>query len=219
MERSRLGIVIPAYNEAATIASVVQGVKDLGQPIVVNDNSSDETAELAGNAGAVVVSHEQNKGYDQALDSGFQQAEKIGCEYVVTMDADGQHDPSILGIYINEMDNGTDMVLGVRDRRQRIAEHVFAWIAGLLWGIDDPLCGMKGYRMDVYRKLGHFDSYGSIGTELAIYGVRSGYSFVQVPVATRDRRGESRFGRAIKGNYLILRAAMLSFFLIRPVKA
>ena len=89
----------------------------------------------------------------------------------------------------------------------------------MLWGIDDPLCGMKGYRMDVYRKLGHFDSYGSIGTELAIYGVRSGYSFVQVPVATRDRTGESRFGRAIKGNYLILRAAMLSFFLIRPVKA
>lgn len=219
MERSRLGIVIPAYNEAATIASVIDGVKEIGQPIVVDDNSSDDTATLAIQAGAVVVSHEVNRGYDQALDTGFQKADLIGCQYVVTMDADGQHEPRILQEYTSNMDCGAELVLGVRDRRQRISEHMFAWLTKMFWGIDDPLCGMKGYNLDIYRKLGHFDSYGSIGTELAIFGVRSGYEFVQVPVATRSREGESRFGKFIRANYMILRAAILSFFYIRPFKA
>ena len=219
MERSKLGIVIPAYNEAATIAEVIDGVNQLGLPIVVNDNSSDNTGEIAISAGAIVVTHDVNGGYDKALDSGFHKADLIGCEFVVTMDADGQHEPEVLREYIKWLENGADMVLGIRDTRQRFSESIFAWLARILWGIHDPLCGMKGYSIDVYRKLGHFDSYRSIGTELAIFGVRSGYSFEQVPVATKARDGESRFGTFIRANYLILRAAFLSFFLIHPSKA
>lgn len=216
MERSKLGIVIPAYNEAASIAVVIRGVSNLGQPIVVNDNSTDNTGIIAKEAGAIVVTHEVNGGYDRALDSGFQQAELSGCEFVITMDADGQHEPAMLQEYIDRLDSGVDLVLGIRDNRQRFSEHLFAWLTRIQWGIHDPLCGMKGYSMDIYRKLGYFDSYGSIGTQLAIFGVRSGYSFEQVHVVTRERLGESRFGKFIRANYLILRAALLSIFLTHP---
>jgi glycosyltransferase involved in cell wall biosynthesis len=216
VDRSELAIVIPAYNEEAAIARVVSGISKLGKAIVVDDCSEDGTALAAERAGATVVRHERNMGYDGALDSGFRQAEKLQFRYAVTMDADGQHAPSQLSAFVERLDQGFSLVLGVRDRRQRFSEHLFAWTTRLLYGIHDPLCGMKGYSMDVYRSLGHFDSYGSIGTELALYAVRQGFRFCELPVATRPRQGASRFGQFLRGNYLILRALLLGLLRTRP---
>ncbi len=206
MDRSRVAIVIPAFNEAATIADVVTKACSYGMPVVVDDGSSDNTSELAVNAGAVAVRHARNLGYDSALNSGFNRAVQLGCAYIVTMDADGQHDPLLLVSFLNALDQGADVVIGVRDRRQRLGEVLFAWIAKWKWGIDDPLCGMKAYRAIVFSELGHFDSYGSIGTELAIFAVRRGSRIVQLPVKTRDRADQPRFGRRFAANRRILRA-------------
>ena len=204
MGRHRLGVVVPAFNEANTITSVVEAVCRYGVPIVVDDGSSDETAKLAAISGATVVSHGVNKGYDKALESGIVKADEIGCEFVVTIDADGQHDPESLHRYLELLDAGADVVIGIRDKRQRFAEHVFAWVARVKWGICDPLCGMKGYRIDVYRKLGHFDSYGSVGTELAIFAAKRGMKIAQLPVKTCDREDAPRFGSRFSANRRIL---------------
>lgn len=210
MDRSGLGIVIPALNEAASIGPVVAQAARFGLPIVVDDGSSDDTGAIAANAGAQVVRHDRNRGYDRALDSGFARAASLGCETIVTMDADGQHNPELLQQFIGALDRGADVVIGVRDRRQRFAEHVFAWLGKRLWGIEDPLCGMKGYRTRLYSELGHFDAYGSIGTELSIYAARRGYAIVQLPVKTRDRVGAPRFGRRLSANWKIFRALVLA---------
>jgi hypothetical protein len=69
---------------------------------------------------------------------------------------------------------------------------------------------MKGYRLDVYRRLGHFDSYGSIGTELAIFAARASCQIVQVPLTTADREGAPRFGRRLRANWLIFRALFMA---------
>ncbi|MDZ7641810.1 MAG: glycosyltransferase family 2 protein [Desulfurivibrio sp.] len=211
MDRSRIGIVIPALNEAATIAAVVSGVLPYGLPLVVDDGSSDNTAELALAAGARVKTHSINAGYDAALNTGFALAAESGCEYILTVDADGQHNPGILPQFIAALE-GADLALGVRDRRQRFAEHLFAWLSRPLWGISDPLCGLKGYRISLYRELGHFDSYGSIGTELAVFAARRKSKIVQLPVRTGDRAGVPRFGRRFRANLLILRAMLLAFY-------
>jgi len=195
MERHRVGIVIPALNEARTIGSVVLEAGQYGIPIVIDDGSSDETEKLSAAAGAIVVRHEINRGYDQALNSGFVRAAELDCEYVITVDADGQHDPRILGEFIQLLDNGADVVVGIRDRLQRLAEHMFARIAFAKWGIRDPLCGMKAYRAALYRDLGHFDSYDSIGTELMIYAARRHKSIAQIPLKTRERTDAPRFGK------------------------
>lgn len=210
MDRSRIAIVIPAWNEAATIQSVVRAVTGAGVAVVVDDGSSDQTAALAGAAGAEVVRLPVNRGYDGALDAGFERASQLGCEYVITMDADGQHDPGVLPALIDCLDQGAAVAIGIRDRRQRLAETLFAWATTLRWGIRDPLCGMKAYRTSVYRELGHFDRRGSIGTELALYAARRGMRVMQVPVRTRDRADAPRFGRLLSANLRILRAMFLA---------
>ena len=70
MDRLRIALVVPALNEAATIAAVVKGALRYGTCIVVDDGSTDDTADRARQAGAVVVSHTANLGYDAALNSG-----------------------------------------------------------------------------------------------------------------------------------------------------
>lgn len=201
--------MIPALNEATTIAAVVAGAARFGTPIVVDDGSTDNTGARAREAGAEVVRHAQNRGYDGALDSGVAHAAALGVDLVVTLDADGQHDPRTVESFIAALDDGAEVVLGVRDRRQRLAEHVFAWLTSRRWGIRDPLCGMKGYRMEVWRSLGHFDRYQSIGTELALHAARTGRRIVQLPVPTRDRQGQPRFGRRLSANMKIFRAAWI----------
>jgi len=210
MDRSRVGIVIPAYNEAATIARIVAASKEYGVPIVVDDASKDATAAMAEAAGALVVRHPANRGYDGALNSGFIRANEAGMDAVITMDADGQHNPGILSEYIDLLDTEADLVLGVRQRRQRFSETVFAWAARLRYGIKDPLCGMKGYRMFLFTELGHFDSYKSIGTELALFAAKRKYRISQVSIHMADRQdGKPRFGKLVRANLIILRAMLI----------
>jgi glycosyltransferase involved in cell wall biosynthesis len=210
MDKYRVGIVIPALNESATIAGIVEAVGKYGVPIVVDDGSTDNTVSLALNSGAVVVVHEVNRGYDGALNSGFKKAAELGSQIIITVDADGQHDPLLIQQFIDTIESGADVVVGIRSHRQRFAEHLFAWYTGLHFGVKDPLCGMKAYRLSVYKALGHFDSYGSIGTELMIFAAKKKYSIRQIAFNVRERSGESRFGHMLSANYKIIRAMILS---------
>jgi glycosyltransferase involved in cell wall biosynthesis len=207
MERSRIAIIVPALNEAATIGAVLAQVGEFGLPIVVDDGSNDATAPLARAAGADVVTHAFNQGYDGALNSGFARAVQLGCDFVITIDADGQHNPEQLREMIGYLDDGYQMVLGVRDRFQRLGERLFARCASFLWSVSDPLCGMKGYSVELYRMAGQFDTVRSIGTELA---VRSKLArTIEMPIVTRHRVDAPRFGRRIAANYKILRALVM----------
>lgn len=209
MERSRIAVVIPAFNEAATIAGVVRMVGAYGVPIVVDDASTDGTALEARHAGAEVVSHDRNRGYDGALNSGFARAAELECEYVVTCDADGQHNVGQIGEFVGLLDQGYDLVLGVRDRQQRVAERIFAFVARRLWGISDPLCGMKGYRVALYRQNRRFDGFRSIGTELAVRSIARGARVIEQPTVIRDRIDSPRFARQLSANWKILRALII----------
>lgn len=217
MDRSRVAIVIPALNESATIVVVVETAVKYGVPIVVDDGSTDNTAALARQAGAVVVTHKNNQGYDAALNSGFKKAAQLGSDVIITVDADGQHDPSLIQKFVDAIDAGADAVAGIRNRRQRFAEHLFAWYARFRFGINDPLCGIKAYRTVVYETLGHFDSYGSVGTELMIFAAKRGYRLVQIEFEVQERKGQSRFGQILGGNYKIIRAMLLTTLRVKSI--
>ncbi|MDR7152333.1 glycosyltransferase involved in cell wall biosynthesis [Hydrogenophaga palleronii] len=209
MDRSRVAFVIPAFNESSTIFDVIAAASAFGQSIVVNDHSLDDTATIAEAAGALVVNHTINQGYDNALNSGFKAAASLGVDYIVTLDADGQHDPALLPRLIAELENGASLVLGVRSSKARFAEHVFGLYTRLRYGVLDPLCGLKGYRRDLYESIGHFDSYKSIGTELMLRAVASGVGYKQVRFQVRDRADAPRFGRSLVANAKILRALII----------
>ena len=208
MDRLRVGIVIPALNEAATISQVVRAASGYGTCFVVNDGSTDDTAERAAATGAVVVSHAVNRGYDAALNSGFHSASECGCDVIVTLDADGQHDPQRVQQLLDAIQAGAFVALGVRHQRARWAEHVFSWFTRWRWGIVDPLCGLKAYRTEVYRALGHFDACQSIGTELMLFAARQHLPIRQIPFTVSERLDQPRFGHRVSANWRILKALL-----------
>jgi glycosyltransferase involved in cell wall biosynthesis len=180
--------------------------------IVVDDGSTDDTAALARAAGAHVVSHLINQGYDAALETGLRTASVIGCTFAVTMDADGQHDPKLLDRFCAELEAGADLVVGQRDRTQRWSETLFCFIGRLAWGLNDPLCGMKGYRVEILARVKDLNTYASVGTELAVRLVKGGVRAHHLPVKTLPRKGISRFGEGLKPNLKIFKALWIGVF-------
>ena len=209
---NQIAVVITALNEARSISKVVTEVSLYGFPIVVDDGSIDETAILAECAGAIVVKHAVNKGYEAALESGLFKAIELGFKYAVTLDADGQHFPQTLLTFKEELIRGADLVVGARDHYQRFAEVIFSQVSKLFFGVQDPLCGMKGYKLTHLSNLGYFDSYRSIGTEFALRCARGGLNIRSVSVRTQSRLGQSRFGSGLRPNIRILRAMIIGIF-------
>jgi len=107
---------IPAYNEEATIADVVSDASEYADAVVVvDDGSSDRTAERARRAGAAVVKHRRNRGYGGALKAIFQQADRTGADHLVVLDADCQHDPADIPKLIEvQQSTGAELVIGSR---------------------------------------------------------------------------------------------------------
>jgi glycosyltransferase involved in cell wall biosynthesis len=113
-------IVIPAYNEETTIAQVVRdAVRMADAVIVVDDGSRDRTSRLAREAGAIVVRHAVNRGLGGALGTGIAGALKLGADFIVTMDADGQHRGVDAGrVFERLASNDVDFVIGSRLKKQ-----------------------------------------------------------------------------------------------------
>ena len=208
MDEYKVAIIIPAFNEENTIAEVILSVKEYGYVIVVNDASSDRTMQIAKDVGATVVNHQVNQGYDSALNSGFKKAVKLNCDAVITFDADGQHVADLLPIFNKHLRSGVDLVLGIRPKVQRFAESIFRIYTRNRFNWEDPLCGMKGYSLKLYHDLGYFDSYNSIGAELASFGLANGYKCAQIPVNIFERQDDSRFYSSIKSNFFVVRSML-----------
>lgn len=211
MHKFKIAIVIPAFNEGTTISNVVQSVKKYGSVIVVNDASNDNTKQEASAAGAILVNHDKNKGYDGALNSGFLKAVELNCDVIITFDGDGQHNPKFIKDSIDLLDQGFFVIIGIRNKLQRISEYIFSWVAVRKWGIKDPMCGMKAFHVDVFNQLGVFDSYQSIGTELVIFAVNQNIKIAQQHVMVNLRKDKPRFGNRIFSNVIILRSLWLAY--------
>lgn len=111
-------IIIPAFNESARIGEVVCRVREIVPDfdvLVVNDGSSDNSSQVARDAGATVVSHPFNLGYGVAIQTGYKYALARQYDYAVQMDGDGQHDPASIPILLEPVLSGeTDFALGSR---------------------------------------------------------------------------------------------------------
>lgn len=204
MDRRRCLVVIPAYNEAQTISVVVRTTSLYCPVLVVDDGSTDKTASLAIENGATVVHQPQNLGYESAIERGFAYGQQEGFYYLITFDADGQHSASDLEKILTQLEDGADLVVGVRPRCGRLAEHLFALYTRCFFGIRDPLSGLKAYSMEVYRAYGCFHSYPSTGTELLLFAARTKRSIAQMPIQIQKRTDHPRFGGVIRSNLIIL---------------
>lgn len=205
-----VAVLIPALNEAATIREVVAAaLAECGRVIVVDDGSSDGTAERIADLPVTVLRHATPRGKGQALRAGFAEALRQGCEAVVTMDADGQHDardiPRLLAAahaYPEHLVIGARL-LG-RERQpvaRRRANAVADW--GISWGCGVPVADTQsGQRYYPRRVLERFDlAADDFVFEAAILIVAArecGVGIVSVPIAVRYPEGGASHFRPVR---------------------
>lgn len=196
-----LTVVIPAFNEAAGIASVLDELKRecsqfLTTIIVVDDGSSDDTARLAREHGAVVIQHPANLGYGAALKSGLRRSDTT---YIATFDADGQHFASDLR-RLWEGRAGAAMIIGAR--RQLIHSPLWRmpgkWILGTVASylvrrpIPDLNSGLRLLTRDVALRYAHLCPRGfSMSTTLTMAVLSRGWPVSFIPIDVRARSGRS----------------------------
>jgi hypothetical protein len=158
--RSRALVIIPAYNEAKTIAAVVRGLREAAPNVdrlIVTDGSSDGTPDVVRSLGERHLEMICNVGYGRVLQTGFQYAVRTGYEVIVTIDGDGQHDPRDVPRLLEALDStGVDLVIGSRfvtARRysgptgRQVGQWIFSVLTGLLGQrIYDTTSGLKAWR-------------------------------------------------------------------------
>jgi glycosyltransferase involved in cell wall biosynthesis len=195
-----LSIVIPAKNEAASIGDVVAVARTefpAAEIIVVNDGSTDDTAAIAEQAGATVISHPESLGNGASVKSGARAARG---EILAFMDGDGQHDPRELGRLLEKLDAGYQMAVGARDSGSHasvgrlFANGIYNEIASLLTGrkILDLTSGFRAVRASLFKQFLYLLPNGfSYPTTITMAFLRSGFPVCFEPIKAAERTGKS----------------------------
>lgn len=201
IEQNREIIVgIPAYNEETTIYDVVTDVTEYADiVIVVDDGSDDDTAEIARNAGAIVVEHESNGGYGKALKTLFSEANDRNADSLVVIDADGQHDAADIPRLCEQLNNEFDIVIGSRFTNdgktnapiyRRIGLTVVNMLTNISMGVirpssmvQDTQSGFRAYSEDVLQTLATDDDIGdrmNASTDILYHAHQHDYEIEEV---------------------------------------
>jgi glycosyltransferase involved in cell wall biosynthesis len=187
-----LGLV-PAYNEAQRITPVVTAALAYLPVLVVDDGSKDDTAAQAENSGATVLRQIPNQGKGAALRAGFAWAIAKGYEAVITLDADGQHDPAEIPKFLEAYQTEkTDLIIGARDFEQMPAVRRLANTAGqklFSWALGQPVRdNQSGYRLISRRLLEVLLTSNEQGfefeVEMIVTCVQQGFNMAWVPIRT-----------------------------------
>jgi glycosyltransferase involved in cell wall biosynthesis len=221
--RDDVAVVVPCHDEAATIGKVVTDFARAlpGARIIVVDNaSSDDTAAVAAEAGAYVIS-ESRKGKGFALLHGFRAAR--GAEYVVMVDGDDTYPAEDVGKLLEAVENGADMAIGTRltdyeegafRSTHTFGNRLFIWLVRGLLGVRTRDL-FSGYRVFTRRflEVSPLIAQGfEVETELSIQALAGGFCVTEIPVRYRARPVESPSKlNTFRDGYRIL-VALLAFF-------
>jgi glycosyltransferase involved in cell wall biosynthesis len=197
-----LAVVVPAYNEEPTVASVVSDVPDEAaglqtEVIVVVDGARDRTASRADAAGALVCRVPVNRGQGAVLRLGYWLARARGAKVIATIDADGQYEPLELERVVSPiLDDRADFVSGSRrlgaelttDRVRHLGVLVFGALISVLvrHRVTDPACGIRAMRAEVTAAV-TLEQPQYQASELMISAALSGFRLAEVPTTMRDR--------------------------------
>ena len=220
-------VCIPAFNEAdslpAVLAEIPTEVAGLGTHVlVIDDGSRDGTANVARKLGAHVVSHPVNSGQGAALQTGYLVGERLGVDVVVTLDADGQHDPTqMIRLVEPIVHDEADFVVGSRrmgeqDNESRTRDAgitVFTRIVNLIGGTDisDVANGYRAIRASRLAEIA-FTEDQFHNPELLLGAARAGLRVVDVPVTIRRRTaGTSKKGTNLRYGLGFLRVMLKSW--------
>lgn len=219
MSETPVTIIIPAYNEEKAIAGVIQklrAARPRDEIIVVDDASTDRTAELAQNSGARTLRHRFNLGYGGALKTGIRHASH---PIVVFFDADNQHEPADIQNLLVEL-GSYDMAVGARPKGsgalyRRSGKWILHRAANYLVGhsIPDLNSGLRALPRDLAMQFLHLLPNGfSFTTTITLALIRSGYQVAYVPIQIQERIGKSTLSLKDFFRTLFLIVRMMTLF-------
>ena len=147
-------ILIPSYNEEKTLSKILEKIKKY-KIYIVNDCSIDNTKTLKNKFSNVeIINNRKNIGYEKTLFKGFQILKKKKFDYIITMDADGEHSITNIKKVVNYCKkNSPDLIVGHRSRKNRYVEVIFSKLFYLRYKIFDPLSGFKIYKIKTLKNL------------------------------------------------------------------
>lgn len=205
--------LIPAYNEEATVGTIVAQVRQLWRcpVVVIDDCSTDATIAVARAAGAIVLPLTLQLGAWGAMQTGLRYALRQGYRTAITLDADGQHEPGDIGTLLEPLVTGrADVSIGAfperASRARRLAWSYFRWLTGL--ELEDITSGFRAYNHAAMHVLATGEAslldYQDVGVLLILR--RKGLRIVEVPVSMQPRTlGASRVFRSwwVVGKYML----------------
>jgi len=222
----RLSVIMPAYNEGASIAGVLAKVGAQlpdAELIVVDDGSADNTADLAEGAGATVIRQPYNKGNGAAVKAGIRAARG---DVVLLLDADGQHDPADLP-HILEPIGAYDLVVAARTRASN-ATWTRGWgnaalnsFASYLTGMEvlDLTSGFRAMKRDRIMEFVHLlPNRYSYPTTSTMAFIKAGYSVKFVPIAAQQRIGGASGQRLLRNGIVFVTIILRMMTLFSPLK-
>ncbi|MCF7222046.1 glycosyltransferase family 2 protein [Marilutibacter chinensis] len=223
----RISVVLPAKNESEGLRRTLPALKQAlpeAEIIVVDDGSIDETAIVARDAGARVLSSPYSMGNGAAIKRG---ARAAGGEVIVFMDADGQHDPAHIPLLLERIQAGYDMVVGARDGNGQanlhrgLANRLYNTLASWMTGHDirDLTSGFRAVRAERFREFLHLLPNGfSYPTTSTMAFFRSAYPVAYVPIDVARRVGTSSHIRPIRDGIRFLLIIFKIATLYSPLK-
>jgi glycosyltransferase involved in cell wall biosynthesis len=224
-----ISVLIPAFNEETSISKVLQGIHQIlkkgGFPyeiIVIDDGSTDHTAKIAKENGAMIISNSTNLGKGSALRAGFSKA--IG-KIIIMMDADGSHRPEDIPKLIFPIINrDSDVVMGTRfygdsgrnstKKLHLFGNRVFNILILLLTGktVSDSQSGFRAFKQEVLRRIPLSSSRFEIESELTIKTLKNGFNTTEVPINCIKRAiGNSKLNSFQDGFYIFKAIIKASF--------
>jgi glycosyltransferase involved in cell wall biosynthesis len=191
----RAACVVPAYNAGETLEQVIEGVRQTVprvRVVVIDDGSTDQTREVADRVADDVVGFDQNRGKGAALRAGFEAALAERCSTVMTIDADGQHDPAFAPALFSALTR-VDVVIGVRKRNgsdmpayRRLSNALASAAVSACTGrrFADSQSGFRAVRAEVLRRIEPAGDRYEYETDFLIQAARGGWRIGTVPVST-----------------------------------
>ncbi|MBN1352377.1 glycosyltransferase family 2 protein [candidate division KSB1 bacterium] len=222
--------IIPAYNEEMNIGKVISEIRNSIDDIsivVINDNSKDNTANVAREAGANVINLACNLGYGGAIQTGFKYAVAEGYDYGVLIDGDGQHDPRCIRDLLSVVQSGeADITIGSRflgdlqytvPLARRIGMAIFGKIASIVirQKVSDPTSGYQAMNRRVMLSFAN-DNYPSDypDADTIILLNFLGFKIKEVPVVMRNRIAGSSMHSKLKSLYYIYKMFLAIFIIL-----
>ncbi len=197
---NNVSIILPAKNEAKNIGPLLRDLTarfSEAEILVVNDGSTDDTAEISASAGAKVISHPYSQGNGASIKTGARNATG---DILVFMDADGQHNPADIPNLITKLYEGYDMAVGARQTKthaswsRRIANAFFNKLASVMTGykIEDLTSGFRAVKAKKFRKFLYLLPNGfSYPTTSTMAFFRTGFPVAYIPIHAGKRQGKS----------------------------